>query len=248
MAKIFPLSEGTFTIAADKVFRPFNPDTEDLNERPVGSLTVEVQPFLVITNEDYILLDTGLGFALPNGVLQIHNNLHQLGIDSSQITKVILTHLHKDHAGGISYFNKKGEQQLSFPNATYFVYQPEYEYAVANDGKSYILEEFKILADHKNVHFYSEESGWLSHQIQHQLSGGHCKNHQVIWIHDGDDIIFFGGDEAPQIKQLKFKYIAKYDFDGKRASELREQYVIEGKKNNWEFCFYHDMKLPTSRL
>jgi len=72
--KIIPLSEGTFTIDKTKVFVPFDTSKDVLNERPIGSLLVEVQPFCVITEKDVILIDTGLGFSI-NGEPQIYKNL-----------------------------------------------------------------------------------------------------------------------------------------------------------------------------
>ena len=60
--KIIPLSEGTFTIDKSKLFIPFDPGADDLQSRPAGSLLVEIQPFAIITPEDVLLLDTGLGF------------------------------------------------------------------------------------------------------------------------------------------------------------------------------------------
>ena len=98
--KIFPLSEGSFTIDHSKVFIPFDAQTDNLQERPRGSLLVEIQPFLVVTDHDIILLDTGLGYA-KNGVLQIIENLAAVGISSTDVTKVLMSHLHRDHAGGL---------------------------------------------------------------------------------------------------------------------------------------------------
>lgn len=68
--KIIPLSEGSFTIDHTKIFLPFEPAKDDLQQRPRGSLLVEIQPFLVETKKDLILLDTGLGFS-EHGVLQL---------------------------------------------------------------------------------------------------------------------------------------------------------------------------------
>jgi len=60
--KIIPLSEGSFTIDKSKLFVPFDEVVHELQHRPVGSLLVEIQPFIVITSKDVLLLDTGLGF------------------------------------------------------------------------------------------------------------------------------------------------------------------------------------------
>jgi glyoxylase-like metal-dependent hydrolase (beta-lactamase superfamily II) len=245
---IHPLIEGTFTIGRDKIFVPFIEGKDVLEERPTGSLLVEVQPFLVITPNDKIIIDTGLGFNLMNGKLQIHENLLKLNINPNEITKVILSHLHKDHAGGVSYINRFQFRELTFPNATYFVYKPEFDFALAANSLSYIGDELMFLQNQKNVVFYEEENGFLTDEIWHQKSGGHCPHHQVIKISSGNETVFFAGDEASQLKQLKIRYIAKYDFDGKLAADLREQYAKEGKENNWQFLFYHDVKTPFSKL
>lgn len=110
--KIIPLSEGSFTIDKSKLFIPFDADNDDLQARPMGSLLVEVQPFALVTSEDVLLLDTGLGFE-KNGVLQIHKNLMHNGINPSEVTKVFMTHLHKDHAGG-SVLTRKVIRQMNW--------------------------------------------------------------------------------------------------------------------------------------
>ncbi|MEI9810052.1 MAG: MBL fold metallo-hydrolase [Bacteroidota bacterium] len=81
-------------------------------------MLVEIQPFVVVTSKDILLLDMGLGFS-QNGKMQLHQNLVNAGINPSAITKVLLTHLHKDHAGGVS--EDSDHSQLSFPGATYYL-------------------------------------------------------------------------------------------------------------------------------
>jgi hypothetical protein len=34
--------------------------------------------------------------------------------------------------------------------------------------------------------------------------------------------------------------VAKYDYDGKKCMELRQQWWAEGKEKDWTFLFYHD--------
>ncbi|MFM7710967.1 MAG: MBL fold metallo-hydrolase, partial [Ferruginibacter sp.] len=114
--RIIPLSEGQFTIDQTKRFIPFDPQSDELQQRPTGSLLVEIQPFLLITSKDVVLLDTGLGFGGKDGQLQIHRHLRQHGIEPEMVTKVILSHLHKDHAGGISSVDVHTQNPaLNFP-------------------------------------------------------------------------------------------------------------------------------------
>ena len=47
---------------------------------------------------------------------------------------------------------------------------------------------------------------------------------------------------------MKIKYVAKYDYNGKKAMELREQCAEQGRKEGWNFLFYHDVKTPMAKL
>src|SRR5438105_4391443 len=149
--KVIPLSEGAFTIDETRLFVPFDPGKDDLQSRAKGSLLVEIQPFAVITSEDILLLDAGLGFK-NNGVLQIHKNLMDNGINPSEVTKVLMSHLHKDHAGGIGGKNGTGPRsELAFPQATYYVQKQELEFAFRKGFPSYLPEELECLKNAPNV-------------------------------------------------------------------------------------------------
>lgn len=242
--KIIPLSEGTYTVDASKKFIPFDVSTDEMKNRPAGSLLVEIQPFAVITSKDILVLDTGLGFSTPGGVLQLHNNLINAGINPLDVTKVLMTHLHKDHAGGICKEDPVLQKKfLSFPNARYIVNRQELEIAVSNLSKSYSKEQVELLVDNEQL-WLVESEGVIEDAIRYQWTGAHSPWHQVFWIQEGDETIFFGGDVAPQLVQMKSRFVAKYDFDGKRAAELRSKWWQQGQEENWTFLFYHDIKSP----
>lgn len=242
--KIIPLSEGSFTIDKTKLFVPFNPAMDDLQQRPVGSLLVEVQPFAIITTEDILLLDTGLGFANENGVLQIHQNLMDAGINPSDVTKVLMTHLHKDHAGGISVEDKSSDhRKMSFPNAKYYFQKKELEFAFEKGFPSYITDELECLKDSPQIRLLND-NGVIDGYIKYEITRAHSPYHQVYWIVDSGETVFFGGDDAPQLHQLKSRFIAKYDYDGKKSMELRQEWWERGQKEKWTFLFYHDLKTP----
>lgn len=240
--KIIPLSEGSFTIDKTKLFVPFDTDTDDLQARPVGSLLVEVQPFIVVTPEDVLLLDAGLGFE-KDGVLQLHRNMMDAGINPSEVTKVLMSHLHKDHAGGVSYKNVSGRYELAFPQATYYIQQKELDFAFEKGPTSYMTGELECLKSASNV-VWLDGNGVIDGYIKYELTGAHCPYHQVFWIVDGGEKIFFGGDVAPQLGQMKSRFVAKYDYDGKKCMELRQQWWQQGEQEGWTFLFYHDIKTP----
>lgn len=238
--QIIPLSEGEFTVGRDKAFHPFDVNNDELNDRPIGSLLVEVQPFAVVNERDVVLLDTGLGFSHPDGTMMLLQNLEKHHISIDEVSKVLLSHLHKDHSGGL-------DLDL-FPNATFYIYRKEYDYAMEVGMPSYFPDALKVLAEHPRVVWLDEEYGNIDNYISYEHSGGHSKEHIVYWIATDDGLIFYPGDEAPQFKQLKVKYMAKYDYDGRRAMELREEWAVKGAAEGWTFLFYHDVKLPFSKL
>jgi glyoxylase-like metal-dependent hydrolase (beta-lactamase superfamily II) len=240
--KIIPLSEGTFTIDKTKIFVPFNIEQDNLQQRPIGSLLVEIQPFVVITKKDIILIDTGLGFS-NNGQLQLHQNLIENGIQPTKVTKVLMSHLHKDHAGGVSKRDHIGNYNLSCPNAIYYVQQQEFNYAMETGYPSYMTDEFAILENHSQV-VWLDGNGIIDNYIRYEITSAHSKFHQVFWIEEDHEIAFFGGDDAPQLQQMKSKFVAKYDFDGKKCMELRQQWWQKGNEASWQFLFYHDIKTP----
>lgn len=240
--KIIPLSEGSFTVDKTKLFVPFDWGEDELQKRPLGSLLVEVQPFVVITSNDILLLDTGLGFSDKNGKMQIHQNLLNAGVGPSDVTKVLMTHLHKDHAGGVS--EKKDHRRLSFPNATYHLQQRELDFAFEKGFPSYITEDLAALKNNSQLVLLNGDSGIISDYIQYEVTGAHSPFHQVFTIHDQGQIVFFGGDDAPQLQQMKHRFVAKYDFNGKKAMELRRSWWQKGEKEKWTFLFYHDVKNP----
>jgi glyoxylase-like metal-dependent hydrolase (beta-lactamase superfamily II) len=243
--KIIPLSEGSFTIDKTKLFIPFHHDVHDLQERPVGSLLVEIQPFLVITSKDVLLLDTGLGFNdTAQGQMQLHCNLEKAGVKPEHVTKVLMSHLHKDHAGGISL--ESDHSKLSLPNATYYLQERELNFAIEKGLPSFVPEEVTALRTASNVVLLDDDEGYIDGYIKYQLTSGHSPFHQVFWIEEGDSIVFFGGDEAPQLQQMKARYKTKYDANPDRAMQLRQVWWEKGKQEDWTFLFYHDIRHPVN--
>lgn len=239
--KIIPLSEGSFTVDKSKKFVPFNRNEHELHNRDRGSLLVEIQPFVVVTQKDIILLDAGLGLMDENGQFQIYKNLKEHGIYPDDVTKVVMSHLHKDHIGGlINPFTK----QLSFEQATYFVQKREMDYAFEKGAPSYDTDNLEALKNADQLQFTDGDTGDIDGYITYEVTAAHSKYHQVIWIKENGQTIFFGADDASQLGQMKRRFAAKYDFDGKKADGLREKWWQQGNEEGWSFLFYHDVKHP----
>jgi hypothetical protein len=103
----------------------------------------------------------------------------------------------------------------------------------------------QILENFSGIVWLENDEGIIDNLIHYQLTAGHSLYHQVAWIKENDTTFFFGGDEAPQLQQMKSKFVAKYDRDGKKAMEWRQLWWNEGLTNNWTYAFYHDIQYPT---
>lgn len=234
--QVFTLSEGSYSVDVSKKFIPFDPSKDNPKDRP-ASLFISVQPFLVKLEHHLILIDTGLGYSDENGELILHQNIKKTGFNPDDIDLVLMSHLHFDHSGGmVHHLNNKME--LSFPNATYVIQRGEWETAFSSKSSSYHTDIFDFIQRNAQIHFI-ESSGKLTPEINFELTGAHCPYHQVFLIDDGEDKVFFGGDVLPEPEELLRKFIAKYDYDGRKAMELREEFGIKAAQENWKCLFYH---------
>lgn len=236
MVQAYSLYEGSFSVDASKAFVPFDAEKDDPLTRK-GSIFVHVHPFLIVADDGLILCDTGLGFRAENGNLVIHENIRKLGYEPEDVKYVLMSHLHKDHTGGLVDF-KDGVARVSFPNAEYFVQQGEWEQAYAGENSSYRTDIFDVIQRSGNL-VLVEGDGQVNHQISYALNGGHTPNHQAFHIHTGGEHYFFGGDVLPEPEEIFKNFIAKYDYDGRRARDLRQQYWEEGRSAGWIYLFYH---------
>jgi glyoxylase-like metal-dependent hydrolase (beta-lactamase superfamily II) len=238
--KIFVLNEGSYSVDATKKFIPFNPETDNFKDRP-ASLFIHVNPFLVKTDNELIVLDTGLGYKDTRDELLIHQHIRNIGFDADEVSLVLMSHLHYDHSGGL-VVERNGKLEPSFPNARHIIQQKEWEFGLTGKSSSYHKEIFEALQDRVKLELV-DGSGILQPGIRYELSGGHSLYHQVFWIEGGDKKCFFGGDELPEPEQLIRKFVAKYDYDGRKAMQLREEYGKKAAEEGWTCLFYHAKSL-----
>lgn len=243
--EVFSLYEGSYSVDISKKFIPFDPAIHNKKDRP-GSLFIHIHPFLIKSGRDLILLDTGLGL-MEGQELILHKHIKEHGFEPNEVTLVLLSHLHKDHASGMTY-EEKGEIKLAFPHAEYIIQQKEWESVFSkDDSESYSTKALEVLQRSGNVHLV-EGNGQLNNVIKYELSGGHTEFHQVFLLEDEGQKYFYGGDEWPEQAQILRKFAAKYDFDGKKAMELRDTYAQRAAKENWTCLFYHDGRDAVAKI
>ncbi|WP_286862424.1 MULTISPECIES: MBL fold metallo-hydrolase [Sphingobacterium] len=123
-----------------------------------------------------ILLDTGLGFT-QNSEPLIYKSLAKENVLPTQITKILISHLHKDHIGGIGHF-KNNSFRVNFPNASIYIQNRELDFALTQwDNPSYNYKIVKELARLTNVIRLNDNFGKITDEITYEVSGGHTPYH-----------------------------------------------------------------------
>ena len=103
----------------------------------MGNFKALVQGFLIKSENNIILIDTGIGNAkartdVPewaNLQTDFLKNLEDIGVTATDITVVACTHLHMDHVGWNTKYDD-GVWVPTFPKAKYLFVREEYEYWV----------------------------------------------------------------------------------------------------------------------
>jgi glyoxylase-like metal-dependent hydrolase (beta-lactamase superfamily II) len=234
--QVYTLNEGSYSVDITKKFIPFDPQIHQAKDRP-ASLFIHVQPFLVQLKNSLLLIDTGLGYSDDSGSLHLHNNIKKAGFDPNYIDFVLMSHLHFDHSGGMVH-HLNGKMEVSFPEATYVIQRGEWESAFTSTSSSYHTDIFEFLQRNAQLKFV-EGSGKLTKEISFELTGAHCLFHQVFLIEEDGQKVFFGGDVLPEPEELIRKFIAKYDLDGRKAMELRDEFGKKAAAEHWNCLFYH---------
>ena len=236
--KIIPLKEGNFAASKTKDFTLLTKENLDT----ITAIKMSVQPFLIITENDHILLDAGIGWKNEDGTTVISKILERENIRPEQITKLLLSHLHKDHIEGAIQQADNG-YEATFPNAAIYIQKRELDFALENKGNpSFDFEVLENLIQLPNIVWMDEDQGQITPEISYEVVGGHTPFMQVFWIKENEETVFYGADDLPQASYLKYHLAYKSDFDGRKAMSLRLKWGKEARENDWKILLYHDLE------
>ncbi len=172
-----------------------------------------------------ILVDTGIGNKLPEKLRAIYavdesrlsteKALAQAGLTAEDVTDVILTHLHFDHAGGATRLNEKGQVVPTFPNATYYVQKGQYAWGKKpseRDRASFFPENYVPLEEAGQLKIL-EGSQELFPGIEVRALFGHTPAMQVVRVSDGSQTLLYCADLIPTASHIPLPWIMAYDLN-----------------------------------
>lgn len=196
-----------------------------------------------------ILVDVGLGDKWnekSRKIFAINNTpTSEWGFNREDVTDVILTHLHFDHAGGITSYKNSSSQEveISFPNATIYVQEENWVNANSpslREKASYFpenvlpLNEAKLI---KNIGDLEILPGIIVHKCN-----GHTLGQQWVEI-KGKQSLMFATDLIPTSHHLPLPFTMGYDIHAAKVMEEKEAFLSYALKNNHIVVFQHDPEI-----
>lgn len=204
-----------------------------------------------------ILVDTGMGnkfspkhqamYGLDPDAGDLLSALAAHGLTPEDVTDVILTHLHFDHAGGATCL-RDGEVVPTFGRARYWVQQRNWDWAcqpTERDQASYLPENFQPLMAAGQLELLQGE-GEILPGISAWISDGHTIGQQIVRVHDDTQSLVFCADIIPTASHLRLPFIMGYDLQPLVTLEEKRQILSRAAAENWLLVFEHDPLIPAA--
>jgi len=214
---------------------------------------------LLIEHPDgLVLVDTGAGnkesdkfhgiYGLENGPVgdtgptQLESALREAGFAAGDVTLVINSHLHFDHAGGNTRLGEDGMVVLGFPNARYVARRGEWDWAHATNERtaaSYFGRNYDPVQASGRLELVDDDDEILP-GISLRRTPGHTPHHQGILVESGDERLFFVADLAPTTAHVPLPWIMGYDVEPLVTLETKRRLWAEAADEGWTVMFEHD--------
>ena len=207
-----------------------------------------------------ILVDTGLGDKLPEKFQKIYGidnpnrsmaeRLAPWNIRPEDITDVIITHLHFDHAGGNTLI-ENGQVRPTFPNATYHLQKCQWDFAQTpsvRDQASYIPDNFMPLSDNHQLNIINGPTNDLFDGIELLVTDGHTDGQQHPLILGEKTALFVCADLIPTAAHLPLTWHMAYDNHPISLISEKAEILNRAVNNGWILCFEHDPEIAAATI
>ena len=211
-----------------------------------------LRALLILQDKRAILVDTGIGrkfpakfekmYGIDHSQTDIHHALAKHTLTVGDITDVILTHFHFDHAGGVSYRDEKGALQLTFPNAQYWVHRDNVKLCRQpnpKDRASYLEENIQPVLESGKVTILEDGREFLP-GISGFISYGHTTGLLCPRVESMGKSILYCADLIPMVAHIPLAYIMGYDLYASTTMQEKQYVMDQAIADHTALFFVHD--------
>jgi glyoxylase-like metal-dependent hydrolase (beta-lactamase superfamily II) len=241
-ARITLIRDGELDIATAELFNGPAPGTLANQPPDAGDslVTIPVHVALVQVDDEVSLIDTGLGTVPAAGERggQLGGALGVLGLTPAAVTRVVITHLHGDHIGGI--FSGTGDTaQLAFPRARYHLPRADWEWATSHEKEKYprFVRRLARLTDP----VLDAPDDRLTPSLRSVDSAGHSPGHRCLLVESGGQGFCFLGDltHLPSLHFAEPDRVTAWDSDPTLTPPARCRVAAQAVAGDWLLAAPH---------
>ena len=215
---------------------------------------------LVRGDSSVAVIETGCGqrfspkereiFAVDESV-GLETGLRALGVSPQEVTHVVFTHLHFDHAAGALRADG-GDDRVAptCPNAVHLVQRGEWDAALEGRSimkSSYRPDDLRRLRDQVEIRYLQGDAELLP-GVRVMVTGGHTIHHQCAVVEGDGDTLVYPGDLLPTRHHLDPYWIMAYDMDPYQTLSRKQELVGQVCDGDWIVAWDHDADDPWNRL
>ena len=211
-------------------------------------IVMATRSLIIEHGERKMLVDTGCGDkwnAKTRAIFDLPDAAYQ---PVAGVTDVLLTHLHFDHAGGISRL-ESGMPLPNYPHAIHHV--PRENLANARDPHpreraSYLAENIDMLSQ-VDLRLTDDNLDVWPGLTVHR-SDGHTRGLMWLTLADGGETLAYPTDLVPTSHHLPLPYAMGYDMCAETVIEEKRLFLDQAVAGNWLVVFEHDPVVEAARL
>lgn len=217
------------------------------NER--NQIELRSDPILIQHDGKNYLIESGMG----NGKLtekqkrnygateesELEACLENFNLAPADIDFVLMTHLHFDHACGLTKHDGEGTYSSVFPNAKISASKIEWEEMRNPNIRSkntYWKENWEAIEGQVETF----ETEWQHGPFTMIHTGGHSDGHSIIVIEDSGEMAVHMADLMPTHAHLNPLWVLAYDDYPMDSIFAKQKWINRGMEKGAWFTFYHD--------
>jgi glyoxylase-like metal-dependent hydrolase (beta-lactamase superfamily II) len=187
------------------------------------------------------------GLQRPDG--DLIEDLARVNVKPEEVTDLILTHLHFDHAGGMV---KGQDGELVFPQATHWIQAQHLRWArdpTDRDRRSFRPEVLRAIESDACDLKIVDGTEQILPGVEVLPVHGHTPGQQLVLFGEpGGERLLYAADLVPFASQLHLPWIMGFDLNPLLTLQEKREILPRAVFDEWVLLFEHDEKTPAATV